>query len=228
MIGRRTFLGGLAVGLGAGVTRSFAQDVGQWYPLVGDHGRPVANTRLPVELTSEVDDLPGAIWLGAGSRALTLVEFFDYNCPYCRAAVPDVQVLLEAKPDLRLGLVNNPILSPKSLEAAKVELALSLLGRPASVYGFHRRLFERKGTIDGMKALEVAEALGAPRAKVEELAAGPDVQGMLSEQMRLAASLGLAATPSFLIAGTGVLGYPGPNALRDIVDAVRRCDRISC
>jgi protein-disulfide isomerase len=51
---------------------------------------------------------------------------------------------------------------------------------------------------------------------------------MLSTQMRLAASLGFTATPSFLIAGAGVLGYPGPKALGRILDAVRRCDRIAC
>jgi protein-disulfide isomerase len=219
-------LGALAAGLGS--ARAFAQDVGQWYPLTGDDGRPVANTRLPVELTSEVDDLPGAIWLGAESRALTLVEFFDYNCPYCRAAVPDIEALLQAAPDLRLGLVNNPILSDRSVKAAKVELALSLIGRPPSVYRFHRQLFERKGTIDGARAMVVADAVGAPRATVEKLAAGAEVEAMLAEQMRLAASLGLIATPSFLTAATGVLGYPGPRALAGVVDAVRRCERISC
>jgi protein-disulfide isomerase len=228
MIGRRSLLGGLAAALGTGLTRAFAQDVGQWFPLVGDHGRPVANLRLPVELTSEVDDLPGAIWLGSESRALTLVEFYDYNCPYCRTAVRDIHALMQDEPELRVGLVNNPILSEQSVEAAKVELVLSRLGRPTAVYGFHRRLFERRGTIDGAKALEVADELGAPRGKVEELMGRRDVQDMLSTQMRLAASLGFAATPSFLAAGAGVLGYPGPNALRSIVDAVRRCDRIAC
>jgi hypothetical protein len=84
------------------------------------------------------------------------------------------------EPDLRVGLVNNAILSPPSVEAAKVELALSRLGRPASVYRFHRRLFERRGIIDGARALEVADELGAPRAKVEELAASAEVNGMLA------------------------------------------------
>jgi protein-disulfide isomerase len=226
MIQRRTFLAALAGAFTA--TASRAQDVGQWYPLVGDNGRPVVNTRLPVELTAEVEDLPGAIWLGSESRALMLVEFFDYNCPFCRAAMADVHALLESEPDLRVGLVNNAILSPASVEAAKVELALSRLGRPASVYRFHRRLFERRGTLDGARALEVAEELGAPRAKVQELAAGAEVAAMLKEQMRLAASLGMNATPSFVIANTGVLGYPGPKALKRVVDAVRRCERVSC
>jgi protein-disulfide isomerase len=227
-ITRRNLVRGLVIGAACAMTGAEAQDVGQWFPLVGDNGRPVANLRLPVELTSEVEDLPGAIWLGSEGRGLTLVEFYDFNCPYCRAAAKDIHGLMQAEPELRVGLVNNPILSPQSVEAAKVELALSLLGRPASVYGFHRRLFEPRGTIDGARALEVAEAVGAPTAKVQELAAGPVVQEMLAEQMRLAASLGLTATPSFLAAGAGVLGYPGPNALKRVVDSIRRCGRMAC
>jgi protein-disulfide isomerase len=230
-LNRRWFLGALAgAGSLAGVfnPEAYGQGAGQWFPLQGDDGKPVANLRLPVELTSEVEELAGAIWVGSDHRFLTLVEFYDYNCPFCRAAVKDIHAVMQAEPELRLGLVNNAILSPKSVEAAKVELALSRLGRPEAVYDFHRRLFERRGTIDGAKAMEVADELGAPRAEVEKLAAGPDVQAMLSAQMSLAASLGMSATPSFLAAGAGILGYPGPKTLKRVVDSVRRCDQIVC
>jgi len=113
----------------------------------------MANTRLPVELTSEVENLPGAIWLGSESRAMMLVEFYDYNCPYCRVAAKAIHGLMQSARDLRLGLVNNAILSPGSVEAAKVELALQRMGKPMSVYGFHRRMFERRGIVDGARAL---------------------------------------------------------------------------
>ena len=213
---------------GEGQSTANAQDVGQWFPLIGDDGRPVANVRLPVELTSEVEDLPGAIWLGSEPRDLMMVEFFDYNCPWCRKAMPDIRALLQTHPELRVGLVNNAILSPASAEAAKIELALSRLGRPDAVYRFHQRLFERRGIIDRAKALEVADELGAPRPKVEELAGRSDVADEFSGQTRLAASLGFTATPSFLIAGAGILGYPGPAALDRVLAAVRKCDRIAC
>ena len=228
MIGRRSFLGGLVIAATSGRTSVLAQDVEQWFPLVGEDGRPVANMRLPVELTSEVETLPGAIWLGSESRALMVVEFYDYNCPYCRAAAKDIHMLMQAEPDLRLGLINNPILSPKSVEAAKIELALQRMGKPTSVYGFHRRMFEQRGTIDGARALKVAQELGAPMARVEELANGPEVREALKEQMKLAASLGFAATPSFMFGAAGVLGYPGPKTLKRVVDAVRNCGQITC
>ena len=205
-----------------------AQEAGQWFAIKGDDGRSVPNIRLPVEVTSELDDLGGVIWTGAESRALTIVEFFDYNCPYCRKAVRDIHTLLRQAPDLRLGLVNNPILSAGSAEAARVELAVLRLGGPERAYEFHRGLFERRGGIGRDDALDVAASLGAPVADVARLADSPDIRGALADQMRLAASLGMAATPSFLIGGAGLLGYPGPRSLEKIVDSVRDCAQITC
>jgi protein-disulfide isomerase len=229
MISRRKLLLGSGMGTLAALAHSArAQDAGQWFAIKGDDGKPVPNLRLPVEVTSELDELGGVIWTGADERVLTLVEFFDYNCPYCRAAMRDIHGLLQETPDLRLGLVNNPILSADSADAARVELAVLRLGGPERAYEFHRRLFERRGRIGRDKALDVATSLGAPAADVARLADAPDIQGVLADQMRLAASLGMAATPSFLIAGAGLLGYPGPVSLKEIVGSVRDCGQITC
>ncbi|HEX2726071.1 MAG TPA: DsbA family protein [Beijerinckiaceae bacterium] len=184
--------------------------------------------RLPVEVTSELDDLVGVIWTGADSHVLTVVEFFDYNCPHCRRAMPDLHALLQEMRDLRVGLVNNPILSADSAQAAQVELAVLRLGGPGPAYEFHRRLFGRRGVIGRDKALDVAAELGAPMTDVERLADAPDIRSASSDQMRLAASLGMAATPSFLIAGAGLLGYPGPLSLARIINSVRHCAQIAC
>ena len=133
-----------------------------------------------------------------------MVEFFDYNCPYCRTAVKDIHELIRVDTGLRVGIVNNPILSQMSAQAAKVELALMILKDQSIIYDFHQRLFKRRGVIDGSKALDIAVGLGVPRSRIEEVANGPKVEGMLSDQMRLAASLGVSATPSFVIAGAGL------------------------
>lgn len=230
MITRRSILGGVASmgvagSLGSG---ALAQGSEQWFPLTGEGGATVPNARLPIELTSEVEELPGAVWAGSEARDVTLVEFFDYNCPYCRRAAGDIQALLRSESDLRIGLVNNPILSAKSLEAAKVELALLRLKGPLVTYEFHRRLFERRGVIDGEKALEAASDVGVPRHILEMQAGQPEITGALERQMRLAASLGFATTPSFLIAGAGIFGYPGPASLARIINAVRTCGAVAC
>ena len=84
---RRTVLTSLSFGAIALSTReSFAQGVDRWFPIKGDDGKPVANLRLPVELTSEVDELKGLIRIGAKQPDVTVVEFYDYNCPFCRKA----------------------------------------------------------------------------------------------------------------------------------------------
>ncbi len=232
MVTRRRALGVLAAaGLVAGAGQrpgARAQGSDAWYDIEGDDGKPVANMRLPVELTMELDALPGIIWVGSPSRAKEFVELYDYNCPYCRRAATDLPALLKDVPDLRLGLLNNPILSPMSAQAAKVELALLKLEGPATAYDFHRRLFARRGAIDGPKALETAQAMGLNRASIESTADGPDVGAALKDQMRLAASLGAAATPSYVIAGAGLFGYPGPRSLRRILGAVEECGEVTC
>lgn len=205
-----------------------AQSGEDWHPLKGDDGKPVPNTRLPVELTGEIDYLPGVIWAGSKSTAVTLYEFYDYNCPYCRVASKDLHELVKKRPELRLGLINNAILSLGSMQAAKVELALLLLKGSAVAYEFHQRLFAMPGTNDVQRALKVAEDLGVPRRQIEPAADSEKVGGMLREQTSLAANLGLAATPSFVAGGVGVLGYPGPKTISGIVAAVDQCGEVVC
>ncbi|MBM1172123.1 DsbA family protein [Microvirga arabica] len=227
---RRQLIQGAALALLAPSSFKAAQaESGEgWHPLKGDDGKPVPNARLPVELTNEIEHLPGVIWVGSKSTAVTLYEFYDYNCPYCRVAVKDLNLLVKKRPELRLGLINNAILSLGSMQAAKVELALFLLKGPAVTYEFHRRLFAMPGTNDGTRALKVAEDLGVPRSQIEPLADSEKVGGMLREQIQLAANLGLAATPSFVAGGIGVLGYPGPKTIGRIVAALDRCGEVVC
>jgi protein-disulfide isomerase len=201
----------------------------QWYELTGDDGHPVPNQRAPVELTSELDDMPGVIWGGGGpSPAVTLVEFYDYNCPWCHQTASILTELMQANPDLRVGLVNNAILSPMSAQAAKVQLAVLQTKGAKATHALHQALFALTGRIDGPRALDVAARLGADRAEIERVADSAETGAILKRQMGLAASLGLVATPSFIVGGASVLGYPGPKALGRIVADTRRCGTIAC
>lgn len=231
MIERRTMLSGLmaAVGMAAGrPSRALAQAANQWFAVTGDDGHPVPNMRAPIELVEDIEELPGAIWSGPPSSAVKLVEFYDYNCPWCRAAESVRDELRRTNPDLRVGIVNNPILSPGSVQAAKVDLAILKLKGAKASYELHQRLFAKPGRIDGPRALDVAAAGGFDRTELERVADGPEVREMLGRQMRLAASLGLAATPSYVIGGAALLGYPGPESLKRVVEATRRCGTIGC
>ena len=136
--------------------------------------------------------------------------------------------LAQRFPELRVGLINNAILGLGSVQAAKVELALLRLRGPLVAYDFHRTLFARRGANDGSTALSVAETMAVTRAQLEQAADGSQVSLILSEQVRIAADLALAATPSFVAGGVGVLGYPGPNALSRIVASLDKCGEVIC
>ena len=228
LLTRRGFLA-VSAALGSGMVQASAPTAEEgWYKISSDDGNPVQNLRLPVELFSEVDELPGLFRVGSETADVTIVEFYDYNCPFCRKAAKDLEALVAADNGLRLALVNNPVLSPDSKEAARIELAVLKLRGPKLAYEFHKRLYRVPGKIGGEKAVAVALELGISRNEIARIAAGGDVEKALERQLGLAASLGFAATPSFLIAGAGVLGYPGPKSLARIVTSVRRCDAIAC
>jgi protein-disulfide isomerase len=215
----------VAAGLGAALSGRRAR--AQWFALRGDDGKPLENLRLPVELRAQVEHLRGVMWLGSNPDVV-VTEFFDYNCPYCRAAVADIDALLKANPGLQVVLVNNPIISPMSAQAAKAGLAVLALRGQQTAYQFYRDLFARRGSKDGTAAIAAAERLGISRARLTELADGGIVQAALAEQMRLAAALMLAATPSFIIGTAGILGYPGPRSLAGMIESVERCGEVAC
>ena len=221
---RRAIVAGLASIGAAGFARpSQADDVVR---IVGDDGQTIPTIRLPNELSPS--SLPGIVWVGASRPDVTFIEFFDYNCPFCRRSVPDLDAMLAIDKGLRLGLVNNAIISIGSIQAAKVEQAVLRLRGPAMAYRFHKALFARRGAIDGTIALQVAETLGVLQRDVEAAADGDAVTSVLKQQAKTAQALGLAVTPAFAVNGVGILGYPGRKALVRIATSVRSCEKLSC
>lgn len=200
-----------------------------WFPLRSDEGKPFPNLRLPVEITRQLDNHPGMIRTGSAAPDVTLIEFSDFNCPWCRKSARDMAAMAEDDADLRIGLVNNPILSPGSKEAALVELAVLKNHGRVQAHALHKALFSLTGYVDGKRALATAASLGLDDAALGASAGNdPELKAVLDRQMSLAESLALTMTPSFVLAGAGIVGYPGPKALRGAVAAVRKCDRIAC
>jgi protein-disulfide isomerase len=229
---RRTMLRGALALLAAPalmlppLSRSARAQAGSLFPFAADDGKQVYNYRLPSDLSTE--GLPGVVWTGSPSPDVILVEFFDYNCPYCRKAEHELDLLLQRNPGLRLGLVNNPILSPGSVQAAKVQQAVLRAAGPAKAYAFHQAIYAKHGAIDGPLALQVAGELGLDAKAVESAADLPQVGAVIRRQAELASSLGFEATPSFAIGNIGILGYPGPDAMDRAVADMRRCDKLAC
>lgn len=196
------------------------------FVLRGDDGQPVRNVRIPPELSP--NSLPGIVWVGPERADATLIEFFDYNCTWCRKAMTDLDALLKKDKALRLGLVNYAVFGIGSVQAAKVQQAVLKLYGPAKAYAYHQAMFSRRGKNDGESALATVASLGLDVAKVTDAADGEDVTRVLTRQAKLAEALGFNATPSFAMNGTGLLGYPGPRAIAEMVSAVKRCEKIAC
>lgn len=199
---------------------------GQEFPIRADEGAPIQNFRIPSELDPAT--LPGIIWKGENSADVILYEFIDYNCAYCRKAARDIEALSGKDHDLRIGIVNNPILSVGSVQAAKVQQGILRLKGPLVAYDFHMRMFAKHGRSDGASALGVAREMGLDGRAVEESGDSAAVAQVLSRQARLAADLGMSMTPSFVVASVGLLGWPGPDALQSIVSNARKCDHPVC
>ncbi len=199
---------------------------GQEYPLKSDSGDAIANFRISAEL--DPANLPGIVWKGAKSADVTLYEWFDYNCGYCKQAARELDAILAQDKRLRLGLINNAMLSIGSVQAAKVQQGLFRLRGPAAAYDFHMRMFARHGQNDGTAALDVVRAMGLDVDQVTDSANNHSVSEVLTRQARLAQSLGMSMTPTFAIAGVGLLGWPGAGALKTIIANARKCDHPVC
>jgi protein-disulfide isomerase len=167
--------------------RAAAQD-SRAFDLFGDDGKRVANYRLPSELS--LTGLPGITWVGSARPDVILVEFSDYNCPYCRKAAPDLDALVTKDSNFRLGLVNNPIIGLGSVQAAKVQQAVLKLYGPKRAYDFHKAMFAQRGGNDGPVALQIAQSLGLDKAGIETAADGEIISAVLKRQVKLASDLG--------------------------------------
>jgi protein-disulfide isomerase len=136
--------------------------------------------------------------------------------------------MVEKDPNLRLVLVPFPVLGIASIMGGRVELAVAKLGTSKQFYDFHRKIYAQRGTIDGDRALAVARSLGFDQKALLSAGNGDDITEIMKNHLNLGNSLGLAATPSFVIDGVALLGYPGRDRLRAIVNAANTCGKVMC
>jgi protein-disulfide isomerase len=196
------------------------------FPMIGDDGQRVPNHT--VKLLGPIEQLPGAVVVANPGGKTTLVEFYDLNCPFCRIASSDIVDMVDLDPQLKLVLVAFPVLGIASIAASRVELAVAKLGTPQQFYDFHRKIYAQRGVADGARALEVAHGLGFDEAALTKLGDSDEITAIMKDHVRLGNSLGLAATPSFIIDGVAILGYPGRYRLQAIVDAASTCGKVLC
>ena len=139
---------------------------------------------------------PEAPVAGNPDGAVTLVEFFDYRCGYCRRVKPTVETLLAENDDLRLVFKEFPILGPESTEAARAALAARNQG---SYEAFHWALMETDGSFDRDHILSVARSVGLDDQRLARDMEDPALDSLLERNAALANALGIGGTPAFVI-----------------------------
>jgi protein-disulfide isomerase len=166
----------------------------------------------------------GSPVVGNAKGDVTVIEFFDYNCPYCKKAFHEVAQLVEKDKQVKLILKEFPILSKGSEEAAKVALAAKIQGK---YWEFHRAMQEAQGQTNEAAALRVAEKVGLDMAKVRKDMASADVKKEIDETRALAAKLGIQGTPHFLVGDRVIPGAP-ENLLEQMQKTVMEVRKEGC
>ena len=162
---------------------------------------------------AELETPFGTSWKGASKPDITLVEFYDYACPYCKASNPALDQLLKSDPKVRIVYRELPILGQSSVDAARLSLAASKAGRFAQ---FHDALWSA-GRPDPQTIATAAQAAGIPDQPVET----SDGDAELKRNFQLAGALGATGTPLFVIGDrviNGAVTYP---MLKSAIDEAR-------
>ncbi len=178
------------------------------------------------DFRADIFESPTDVVLGNPDGDVTLVEFFDYNCGYCRAALPDMAALLAEDPDLKVILKEFPILSNESIDAARVAV---LVGQAdVDYWQFHETLFSSRGKVDKAVALEAASDLGLSQVDLELRMGEETVARSIQKSYEIAQALNITGTPTYIIGDEIIPGAIGLDELRSRIADMRACGKTQC
>jgi protein-disulfide isomerase len=184
--------------------------------------------RAIAEHKNELFNSPRQVTLGNPDGDVTMVEFFDYNCGYCKRALDDMTALLKSDPKLRIVLKEMPVLGQGSLEAAQVAAALTMQDKTGKRYlDFHQKLLGGRGQADKARALAIAKEVGADMQRLEKDMASAEIKLALAESMKLAEAFSIQGTPSYVIGDEVLVGAVGLPELKSKINAAR-CGKATC
>lgn len=172
----------------------------------------LAQVRGPVH-----QPFPGAV-LGNPNGSVTMVEFTDFACGYCRKAVADIAALAKANPDLRIVVRELPIISPHSAAAAQMALAAAEQGKYTQ---FHDAMFSA-GQLDPSTIETAARIAGLDLDRARKVAESAPVKAEIQQNLALAQKLGINGTPSWVIGDDLIAGAVGVDRLAEAVKALRK------
>ena len=165
---------------------------------------------------------PNAPVLGNVDGDVTIVEFFDYNCPYCKRVKPEIQALMAADPDIRLVYREWPILGEGSVFAARAALAARNQGKYEE---FHWAMMGLQGRVEEASILNAAVEIGLDVDKLRADMDAPEINEHIQTSMELAAALGFNGTPSFVIGEALVPGFIKTVQFEGYVEGAREAEK---
>jgi protein-disulfide isomerase len=171
---------------------------------------------------------PRDVTVGNKAGDVTMVEFFDYNCPYCKRAMTDMMALIKSDPKLKVVLKEFPVLGPSSVEAAQVGIAVHMQDASGKKYlDFHQKLLNGRGQVDKARAMAAAKEVGVDMARLEKDLASPEIRATLEQNFKLAEAMGMNGTPSYVIGKQVVIGAVGVENLKEKI-GIARCGKATC
>ena len=171
---------------------------------------------------------PRGVVLGNKDGDVNFVEFFDYNCGYCKRAMADMLDLMKTDPKLKVVLKEFPVLSQGSVEAAQVAVAVRMQDPSGKKYlDFHQKLLGGRGPADKARAMAAAKDAGLDTARIEKDLASPEVKATIEENFKLAEAMGMNGTPSYVIGKQVVVGAVGLESLKEKI-SLARCGKETC
>jgi protein-disulfide isomerase len=198
------------------------------YAIKDDDGDKIANFDLGSGLADRLVKLPAQVPVGNLQGDVTLVQFYDLNCPYCREAARDVDVLVRGDKKLKLVLVPYAVLSVQSVQGALVEVGASKSLTPQQYLDFHKRLYSGRGLIDGPRVLAAATEFGLDKDKLAVVSNTEATLDMLRENANFGTEAKLGVTPAYVVGGVVILGHPGLKPLQRVIAAMRACGKVVC
>lgn len=182
--------------------------------------RTAAARNVIAQQSSEIFNATHDGIVGNPEGDVTIVEFFDYNCGFCKRAMDDMDAVIAADPDVRFVLKEFPILGPDSQAAHVVSKAFNLIA-PENYGDFHRALMNLDGRANEASAIRIAVEHGVDEADLRTAMQDPAVMEAFERNYALANRLSVTGTPSYVIGDQVIFGAQGTSVLFDHVEKVR-------
>ncbi len=161
----------------------------------------------------------GAPTVGATDMdAITVVEFFDYNCGYCKRSMDAILQVLESETDVRFVFVEFPILAPSSRTAALAALAAD---RQGAYFAFHRALMQHRGALTDARVMEIAQEIDLDMAQLAQDMEDAEVVAALERNAMVGEAVGVQGTPFFLVNQKAYPGWLDEETLRSAITEAR-------